>query len=272
MAQWQKKPVGDLPLYQAKVIAGLPRIVQGFTTRMGGVSAAPYESLNLGVHIGDSQENVKTNRQRVRDDLGFAENQIAMAEQIHGNRVAVVTADSGSVPIPGVDALVTDTPGILLMLFFADCVPIYLVDPTRRAIGLVHAGWRGAAANIAGKTVQTLTQTFDCQPGSLLAAIGPCIGGESYEVGPEVADQFRTMPGAGATNVVTPRSEFGGTYSLNLRQVIFTQLLSAGLRAQSIAVSNEDTFRNQRDFFSYRRDGITGRMAGFLGIQEKKSQ
>ena len=174
--------------------------------------------------------------------------------------------------MPGADALVTATPGVLLTLFFADCVPVYFVDPVNKAVGLAHAGWRGAASNIAAKTLQTMTEQFGSQPASCLAAVGPCIGGDSYEVGPEVADRFRSIPGARATNSITPRSEFGGTYSLNLRQVVFGQLLYAGIRAQSIAVCDEDTYRNKRDFFlvpARRGDGPHG---GFFGDEGDKTR
>ena len=270
MTGWSKKPVGDLPLYQAKTLSWLPRIVQGFTTRRGGVSAAPYDSLNLGIHVGDNPAQVQANRRRVWHDLGVPESEVVLAEQVHGDKVAVVSAGSGPVPLAGVDALVTETPDLLLMLFFADCVPVYLVDPTRKVVGLAHAGWRGTASNIAGKTLQTMTAEFGCVPSACFAAVGPSIGGDSYEVGPEVADRFRSLPGARASTVVTPRSEMGGTYSLNLRAVIFSQLLYAGIPAGSIAVCDEDTYRNKRDFFSYRRDGATGRMAAFLGITGKK--
>lgn len=268
MTGWRKQPIGDLPLYQARTMAWLPRVVQGFTTRKGGVSLAPYDSLNLGAHVGDDLAQVQANRRRVWHDLGLAEANVALAEQVHGDTVAVVTTGSGATPVAGADALVSNTPNLLLMLFFADCVPVYLVDPIRRVAGLAHAGWRGTAANIAGKTMQTMTREFGCVPSACFAAVGPSISEGSYEVGPEVADRFRSLPGARASIVVTPRSDLGGTYNLNLRAVIFGQLLAAGLPAGAIAVCDEDTFRNKRDFFSYRRDGgATGRMAGFLGIK-----
>ena len=271
MTGWRKQPIGDLPLYQAKTMAWLPRIVQGFTTRRGGVSVAPYDTLNLGGHVGDLPAKVAANRARVWSDLGFEAGQVALAEQVHGDGVAVVKAGTGPTPVPGADALVTDVPDLLLMLFFADCVPVYLVDPARKVIGLAHAGWRGAEANIAAKTVRTLSEEFGSLPSSCVAAIGPCIGGDSYEIGFEVADRFRTLPGSRAANVVMPRNEMMGTYTLNLRAVVFLQLLSAGLKAESIAVCDEDTLRNRRDFFSYRRDGVTGRMAAFLGMKVKKT-
>ena len=267
MTGWRKQPVGDLPLYQARTLAWLPRVTQGFTTRKGGVSSGPYDSLNLGAHVGDELTQVTANRRRIWHDLGVAEENVALAEQIHGDKIAVVTAGSGLIPMAGADALVTNTPNLLLMLFFADCVPIYLVDPIKKVAGLAHAGWRGTAANIAGKTLQTMIQEFGCIPSACFAALGPSIGESSYEVGPEVADRFRSLPGARASNVVMPRSDLGGTYNLNLRAVIFGQLLAAGVPAGAIAVCDEDTFRNKRDFFSYRRDGAaTGRMAGFLRI------
>lgn len=272
MSGWRKQPIGDLPLYQARIIAGLPNITQGFTTRDGGVSAAPYDTLNLGSQVADAPDAVGTNRQRLWSNIGFTEAQTALAEQVHGNQIAIVTVGTGISPTAGVDALITDTPGVLLMLFYADCVPIYLADPVKKIIGLVHAGWRGAAANIAAKTVRTMAEEFGTRPETCLTAIGPCIGGESYEVGPEVADRFRSMPSARSGNAVMPRSEFSGTYNLNLRQVVFGQLLGAGIRAASIAVCDEDTYRNQRDFFSYRRDGVTGRMAAFLGMKETKTE
>ena len=267
MTGWRKQPIGDLPLYQAKTMAWLPRITQGFTTRRGGVSIAPYDSLNLGSHVGDHLDQVQANRRRVWHELGAAEPQIVLAEQVHGSEVTVVSEGTGSAPVAGADALVTGTPDLLLMLFFADCVPVYLVDPVRKVVGLAHAGWRGTAVNIAGRTLQTMASEFGCVPSACFAAVGPSISGDSYEVGPEVADLFRSLPGARASSVVTPRSEISGTYNLNLRAVIFGQLLYAGLPAGSIAVCDEDTFRNKRDFFSYRRDGATGRMAAFLGIK-----
>lgn len=248
-------------------MAWLPRITQGFTTRKGGVSVTPYDSLNLGAHVGDDSAQVTANRRRVWHDLGVAEADAVLAEQVHGDQVAVVAAGTGAVPVAGADALVTNTPGLLLFLLFADCAPVYLVDPVRKVVGLAHAGWRGTAENIAGKTMRTMTNEFGCVPSACFAAVGPSIGAGSYEVGPEVADRFRSLPGARATSVVMPRSDLGGTYNLNLRAVIFGQLLYAGVPAGAIAVCDEDTYRNKRDFFSYRREGKTGRMAGFLGIK-----
>jgi YfiH family protein len=272
MAGWKRRAIGDLPLYQATTLSWLPNLVQGFTTRNGGVSAAPYDTLNLGAHVGDTAETVRVNRERVCMDLGFTSSQLALAEQIHGDGVGQVTEPTAA-PLPGIDALMTDVPNVMLLMLYADCAPIYLFDPLRRAIGLVHAGWRGTAANIVAKTVKAMQQTYDINPRQCIAAIGPCIGGDSYEVGTEVADQFRNFAGghnAGASTAVFPKDEMTGTYLVNLRQILYMQLLAAGLTAEAIAVCDEDTFRNRRDFFSYRREGSkTGRMAAFMALQEK---
>ncbi len=267
MADWKRRALGDLPVYQAATMAWLPGVVQGFTTRKGGASKPPYDTLNLGGHVGDVSAFVQDNRQRLWADLGMVEHQVALAEQTHGSTVALVT-EGGATPVPGTDALITNTRDVLLMMLYADCVPVYLIDPTTRAVGLAHSGWRGTVANITARTMAAMTAQFGSQPQSCLAAIGPCIGGDSYEVGRDVADQFRSMADLRGGTAVYPKSELSGTYTLNLRQVIFSQLLGAGLRADYVAVSDEDTFQNKRDFFSYRRDGAqTGRMAAFLGIR-----
>ena len=270
MSGWKKQAIGDLPLYQATTMSWLPGIVQGFSTRHGGVSAAPYETLNLGASAGDTAQAVAANRERLWSDLGFQAAQVALAEQVHGDMVVPVT-QGNAVPVAGADALITEAPDVLLMLLYADCVPVYLADPVGRSIGLAHAGWRGAAANIAGKTVVAMRDSFGTRPGDCLAAIGPSIGGGSYEVGRDVADQFRNFAAglnSGASTAVFPKDELAGKYTLNLRQIIFMQLLAAGLRAEYIAVCDEDTYRNRRDFFSYRRDGATtGRMAAFLALR-----
>lgn len=268
---WKKRNIGDLTVYEASTMAWLPRIVQGFTTRHGGVSRPPYDSLNLGAHVGDESDAVGANRERLWSDLGFRESRVVTAEQVHGDRVAVVDSPASG-PIEGVDALVTGTPGLLLTMFFADCAPVYIVDPTKRVIGLAHAGWRGTSKNIVRNTILRMADTFDCCPTSMLVAVGPCISSESYEVGTEVADLFRDLSvgrASGAAIAVHPYNEMTGTYCLDLRQIIFAQCLDAGIRAEYVAVCGDDTYRNRRDFFSYRRDGRTGRHAGYLALREE---
>lgn len=267
MANWARTKVGELPIHQAKTLSWLPGVVQGFTTRQGGVSKAPFDTLNLGAHVGDAPEDVHTNRLKLWEALEFAEDHIAMAEQVHGGQVAVVQEDSQFL-IPGADALVTNVPDTLLMMLYADCVPVYLVDPMTRACGLIHAGWRGTLANVVGNTVAAMLENFGVKPRACIAAIGPSIGMDNYEVGADVANQFAHVVAQQSSVIMIPRNEFTGTFNLNLRQAIFSQLLQAGVRAEYVSVSDEDTFRNKRDFYSYRRDGAqTGRMAAYLSMR-----
>ena len=267
MADWKRRTLGEIPIHQAMTLSWLPGVVQGFSTRYGGVSHAPYETLNLGTHVGDDPVAVEVNRVRLCAELGFQPGQVALAEQVHGSTVAIIDRESPIIA-PGADALITRQSDLLLMLFFADCVPVYIVDPVNRVIALIHSGWHGTVAGIVIQTVLTMQENFGSRPGACLAAIGPCIGGESYEVGQDVVDQFRRTDSLRAANAILPKNEFAGTYTLNLRQVLYSQLLSAGIRTEYVSVSSEDTFRNRRDFFSYRRDGkMTGRMAGFLALR-----
>ena len=273
MANWTKTLVGDMPIYQATTINWLPGVVQGFTTRRGGVSAKPYDSLNMSLSVEDSPETVAENRQRVLADFAGKDFLLVTASQVHGAGIACV--DSPQLIAPEADALITDTPGLLLALLFADCVPVYIFDPAHRAIGLVHSGWRGTQKNITRHALKAMRGNFGTQPRVCLAAIGPCISADHYEVGAEVADALRDAPGgkdSGSTTAVIPRNEFGNTWSVNLRQIVFTQLLQAGLRPEYIAVSDECTFRNRRDFFSHRRatqaGQKTGRMAALFGLKE----
>lgn len=266
MAQWIRRDTGGLPLYEAPALTWLPGIMQGFTTRIGGTSQPPYNELNLSLSVGDDPAAVEANRRRLWVECDVTAKQVALAEQVHGSVVAVVT--EGGAVAPGVDALITNVPDVMLMLLFADCVPVYIVDPVKKAIALVHAGWRGIVAGVTVAAVEALRKNFGCQPGSCVAAIGPCIGAESYEVGSDIAQHFRRLDSSRSSLILLPKNEFAGTFAVNLRQVAFAQLLNAGLRAEYISSSTEDTFRNQRDFYSYRRDGAaTGRMAGFLALR-----
>lgn len=264
MSGWERRTLGSLPVDADRTLNWLPGFVQGFTTRQGGVSKVPYSSFNLGDHVGDETGSVLANRNILCESLGFAPERIALAEQVHGSDVAEVTEGGRYL---GCDALVTNVPGLLLVLFFADCVPVYLVDPRDRVVALVHAGWRGTHGRIVAGTVRYLHERYGIKPKSLIASIGPSIAAVNYEVGLDVADRFRSLNLSGSATAVMPSSPFSGKYLLNLRLVLYAQLLEAGIPPHSISVSEADTYRQSADFFSYRRDGAkTGRMAAYLGM------
>ncbi|MDX1935352.1 MAG: peptidoglycan editing factor PgeF [Capsulimonadales bacterium] len=246
-----------------------PRLRQGFTTRHGGVSDPPFHSLNLAFHVGDNPEAVRENRRRAANELGFLLRRMVCAEQIHGHRVAVVTeADAGrgaldlESAVPGTDALVTDVPGILLALFFADCLPVFLTNADATVIAIAHAGWRGIVADVVENTVDAMNRFPDSSPDRLRAAIGPCIGVESFEVGEEVAVRFPPE--------VVVRSPRTGKPHVDLAAAVRRRLEAIGIPPEFIDPGpdgTEDTFSRPDRYFSHRRDqGKTGRMAGMIGI------
>lgn len=259
------KPVA---FWQAPSLIALPWLTHGVTERCGGASSEPFATLNLGLHVGDEPGRVVENRRRAAHALGFALETMVCAGQIHGGCVARVTlaeagrgAEAHADALPGVDALITDMPGVLLALFFADCVPVLLADPKRRAIGVAHAGWRGLAAGVLPQTIRVMQETFDTQPHDLIAAIGPCIGACCYEVGGEVAAFF--------ADDVQPLVSFDGRPHVDLAGVTYRQLRAAGVRHDQITTSGHCTSCLPNAYFSHRRDrGETGRMGALIGITD----
>ena len=237
----------------------------GFTAacscRLHGESSLHPGMLNLALHVGDDPAQVRRNRQRFAQAIGVKASRFTTCEQIHGNRVQVVTeelAGRGAVDladaIKGTDALITCLPDIPLLLFYADCTPVLLADPVTGAIGLAHAGWRGTAAGIARKTVKAMGKHFGVRPENLLAAIGPCIGACCYEVDEAVRGK---MPGY--ERFFVPRGN--GHYQLDLARLNGYQLEEAGLLSEHISAAGVCTCDNSELFCSYRHEkGRTGRM------------
>lgn len=247
--------------------------VHGVSTRHGGVSQGCFDSLNLGLHVEDDAAAVKQNRDIFFDGLGLPPGKGVTCQQVHGSRIAKVTAaDSGrgiydyEEAIPQVDALVTNVPKLPLMLFFADCTPILLADPVSRAIGVAHGGWKGTVSSIAAKTVKRMEEEFGSRPENILAAIGPNIGACCYEVGDEVAQRFQeAFPLFKDKILVRGKSV---KYHLDLAETNKRQLLQAGVAEENIDVAHVCTSCNNRQFFSYRGDhGQTGRIAAVLSIR-----
>jgi polyphenol oxidase len=172
--------------------------IHGCFTRLGGVSAAPWTALNLGSTVGDDSRAVQENHRRLCDAFGITLAQVVSPFQVHGCHVVRVGAAEGGMVIPATDALITDTPGVALLLRFADCVPVLFYDPVRCAAGLAHAGWRGVAAGVAVATVQAMTTAFGSRPEDVWAGIGPAIGPQHYSVGAEVVEAIHATLPAGA--------------------------------------------------------------------------
>ena len=251
-----------ITLWQAAPLLTLPDVQHGVTRRGGGISTGAYASLNLGLHVGDDAASVRENRRRAARELGFSLNEIVCATQVHGNRVARVTehdmgrgATNQADALPNTDALITDTPGVLLALFFADCLPVFFACRTTRGVGIAHAGWRGLVAGVLENTVQAMVSEFQAAPHDLLTAIGPGIGVDNFIVEEEVATAF--------SSEVTQKRD--GRYHIDLTAAARLRLLQSGIPTENITVASETT--SAPIYFSHRRDrGQTGRMGGFIGL------
>ena len=250
------------------------RIIHGISTRFGGVSDSPYDSLNLALHVGDDSAAVIENRQRFCQVLGLSAERITTSEQVHGERVFCVTEkeagrgwrDYGDA-ISQTDALLTNVPGVPLFLCYADCVPVLFWDPKRRAVAIAHAGWKGTLQGIAVKTLRAMTAAFGTTPKDCLAAIGPAIGPEYYSVGDEVAEQFRTAFSGWEREIVRLTS---GCHHLDLWAANRLQLEAAGIPVKNIDTAAVCTASNAKLFFSYRADGgKTGRMGAVIALKEQ---
>ena len=225
------------------------------TTRLGGVSLPPYESLNLGDHVGDAPEHVNANRQLLIDSLDVAPT-IHWLKQVHGAAV-VALPDAGV--LPEADAAWTARPFEACTIMTADCLPIVLVDREARCVAAVHGGWRGLAAGVLQATLAELPVS----PESLVAWFGPAIGAAAFEVGAEVLDTFGISP---QDSTVTANPQKPGHYFLDLNAIATRQLMSAGVCSDAIFGGEYCSLSNPDRFFSHRRDGVTGRMATLVWL------
>ncbi len=242
-----------------------PAVQAGFTTRNGGVSRPPFNSLNLAFNTDDARHAVEGNRSTLARTFNVLPHLLLTVQQVHGSDILILNE-----PNPDLshflhiecDAIITNQPGIMIGILVADCYPVLLYAPEQKVGATVHAGWRGAAAGLIGKTVQAMIDEFGCRPESLLAAVGPGIGAHRYEVDRPVRDAFRA--GSGHWEEIASEVSLG-KWHLDLRRSCELQLADAGLKAVNVESASEDTCCHRELFFSYRRDnGQTGRQLGFL--------
>ena len=246
----------------------------GFSTRLGGVSEGIYESMNLSFSRGDREEAVWANYRRIAGAVGFDLESVVTSDQTHTANVRVVTEeDKGRGLIrpreyQDVDGMVTNVPGITLVTFYADCVPLYLVDPVQRAIGLVHSGWRGTVGKIGLEAVRVMEREYGTDPKNLTAAIGPSICQDCYEVSEDVIEEFQdAFPEEQWENLFYRKPD--GKYQLNLWEANRLIFLEAGLGPEKIALPGLCTCCNPRLLFSHRASkGRRGNLAAFLALKE----
>ncbi len=228
-------------------------VVHGFSTRVGGVSEARYASLNLSAGWGDDPARVAENRRRFAAAVGYDPARLATGKQVHGTVINQAHPDElGALATREGDGLVSRVPGLALGVYTADCVPVLIAHPDSGAVAAVHAGWRGAAAGIAGLAVQAVGNLAAAPLRQLVVALGPSIGPCCFEVGQEVVDAF-TARWPGAHRFATPGPR--GKPHFDLWRAIALDLAEVGVKAAQLDATPPCTHCNPERFFSYRRDG-----------------
>lgn len=231
------------------------QIVHGFSTRLGGVSQGIYASLNLGVNRGDDRQAVEENYRRFCTAIGADVDKVVFSNQVHGDTVRVCTAaDAGSglerKPDYEADGLITDVPGLCLVVFSADCLPILLHDPVRRVVAAVHAGWRGTANGIVERACEKMRDLYGCRSEDIRAAIGPGISRCCFETGEDVPNAMTSALGAGALKFIEAHP--GGKFRVDLKGINTFRLLRQGLTEDHIAVSPDCTVCLHDKYWSHR--------------------
>ncbi len=280
---WKKK-TEDCQMY-LKEAQGVPYFVfrnledtklvrHGFSTRMGGVSKGHLAELNLSFTRGDDPERVRENFTRIGNAMGFETGSLVFSQQTHTTNVRVaMEEDRGSgftkpLRYTDVDGLITNVPGLMLATFYADCVPLFFVDPVHRAVGLSHSGWKGTVGRMGKATVERMTEIFGTRPEEVLAAVGPSICQDCYEVSEDVASAFRKEFRDQADERLLYQKE-NGRYQLNLWRANEIVLLEAGVRPEHLAITNVCTCCNPELMFSHRASqGRRGNLGAFLGLLE----
>jgi YfiH family protein len=241
-----------------------PALVHGVFTRHGGLSAAPWHSLNLGGNVGDSPQAVRVNHERMYAALAVRGERACSVWQVHSADVILVDRPvQGRRWLARADAMITNRPETPLSMRFADCVPILFYDPVQGAIGMAHAGWRGTVRGVASNTVRAMVEAFGCRPQHIQAGIGPSIGPECYQVGEEVVTAVQTY--FGTLDGVVRRDPADGTAYLDLWAANRLDLERAGV--EQIEVAAICTASHTDEFFSHRAEqGRTGRFGAVMTL------
>ena len=248
-------------------------LVHGFSTRLGGVSQGIYSSMNLSFTRGDEESCVRENYNRIAAAMGFRTENIVTSDQTHTCNVRKVTEkDRGKgIVTPrdytDIDGMITNVSGLVLATFYADCVPLYFVDPLHHAIGLSHSGWRGTVQKIGEVTIKKMAEEYGSNPKNMKVAIGPSICQDCYEVSQDVAEEFQREFGLRGEELLI--SKDGGKYLLDLWRANEIVLEEAGVSREQIVTTNLCTCCNPKLLFSHRASqGKRGNLGAFLSISE----
>lgn len=241
--------------YQFKKLESFKEVAHGIFTRNGGISPSPFHTLNVSFGCGDPRENVIYNREIILKTIGMEK--MASGSQVHGKQILIVReADKRDSEIDGFDVLITNISGIALLVKLADCQAILLYDPEHKVIANIHCGWRGNVHNLSKSTIHLMTRKFGCRPSSLIACIGPSLGPCCSEFlncnseFPKSFGQYKVSP-----------------YHFDFWRITIDQLRNEGVKEDNIEVAGVCTCCHSNEFFSYRKEKITGRFGAVIGLR-----
>ena len=270
---FDEKRVGEVLYLTYPLLENTGIVKHGFSTRVGGVSEGVCSTMNLSFSRGDDENAVRENFRRMANALDVEEDCFVFSQQTHTTNVRKVTLDdkgkglTRQLDYQDVDGLITNEPGLCLSTFYADCVPLYFVDPVQKAIGLSHSGWRGTVGKIGAVTVQKMREEYGSKPEDIIAAIGPSICQDCYEVSEDVIVEFQNNFDEKYWKELYYRKE-NGKYQLNLWKANEIVLAEAGILKEHIAVTNLCTCCNSEVLFSHRAsNGKRGNLAAFMALK-----
>jgi YfiH family protein len=254
------KQAGGTLYYQFKSFQ-TPGLFHGVFSRKGGVSPAPWNSLNLGGTVGDTRENVQENLSRLLEVSGFTSKQLVQVRQIHSAKV--IRSDHPADAVEEGDAITTDQRGLLLLMRFADCVPILFFDPENKAIAIAHAGWKGTLKGVVSEVVHAMGSHYGSQPGKIIVGIGPSIGPDHYQIGSEVIDETKRVFREASNRVLYKDSK---GVKLDLWKANEIHLRNSGV--EQIDIAGICTGCDLKKWYSHRAEqGNTGRFAAVIGLK-----
>lgn len=266
----------DIPYFYYPILMETGLVNHAFSTKIGGVSQGPYASMNFRKDAEDTDENVEENYRRFFKAFGADWNKGVMVNQTHTIEVREITADMirpdrslrEKIAFYDVDGMVTNVPGVTLITSYADCVPLYFLDPVHKAIGLSHSGRRGTVNRMGKVTLEKMKALYGTDPADVIACIGPSICQDCYEVGEEVAEEFFKAFAPEEHDLILKTND-RGRYQLDLWKANELILLQAGIKPEHLAVTDVCTCCNHDLLFSHRyTQGLRGNLNAFLGLKE----
>ncbi|MEG1293172.1 MAG: peptidoglycan editing factor PgeF [Clostridium sp.] len=268
------KEQNHVPFLSFPILEHSGLVSHAFSTRLGGVSKGDFQTMNFSFTRGDDRDDVLENYQRMAGALGVERARMVLTYQTHTTNVRRVTEEDAGKGIlierdyRDVDGLITNIPGITLVTFFADCVPLYFLDPVHKAIGLSHSGWRGTVNRMGKVTIEAMVREFGSCPEDIIACVGPSICQDCYEVGEEVAVEFKnTFDSLYYDDILLDKKN--GKYHLNLWKANEIILREAGIRKENLSITNICTYCNSELLFSHRKSAERrGNLCAFLCLKK----